>query len=90
MSYRSIIRCFSLHKILSQRQPGITFRAGKHSTPPSKGGAAAPSPLPKSAAPSTKVVQAGPVIEDYMLPARYRRALISEDEIEYINRGGPA
>ncbi|XP_071512499.1 alpha-ketoglutarate dehydrogenase component 4 [Panulirus ornatus] len=47
-------------------------------TGPAPGGSAAP--------PS----QAPVVLEEWQVPLRYRRELISEEEIEYINRGGPA
>lgn len=30
-----------------------------------------------------------PAIEDYELPERYHRKAFSQDEIDYINRGGP-
>jgi len=30
-----------------------------------------------------------PVIEDWQLPARFRRRELDQDEIDFINRGGP-
>ncbi|MPC31435.1 28S ribosomal protein S36, mitochondrial-like [Portunus trituberculatus] len=36
------------------------------------------------------VTQAPKVLEEWEVPYKYRRPLITEEEIEYINRGGPA
>lgn len=33
--------------------------------------------------------QPGQVIYDFQIPARWKRKPLSEEEIEYINRGGP-
>ncbi|XP_050699080.1 alpha-ketoglutarate dehydrogenase component 4-like [Eriocheir sinensis] len=49
------------------------------------GGMAGPSPSGAAA-----VTQAPRVLEEWEVPLKYRRATITEEEIEYINRGGPA
>ncbi|XP_059490042.1 alpha-ketoglutarate dehydrogenase component 4 [Neocloeon triangulifer] len=50
---------------------------------------AAAAPTQSSSKPSFKPVQKGPIIEDWQLPLRYRRQALSQQEVDYINRGGP-
>ncbi|KAK3864359.1 hypothetical protein Pcinc_029954 [Petrolisthes cinctipes] len=49
---------------------------------------------PESALPGigsgTTVNQTQVVLEEWQVPLKYRRERITEEEIEYINRGGPA
>ncbi|XP_044744530.1 uncharacterized protein LOC123306549 [Coccinella septempunctata] len=79
MSYRTISLCNKL------RTPMIKFRYGisrDHNNPP-----AATSPVNSQAA--AGINQPGQVIYDFQIPARWRRKPLSEEEIDYINRGGP-
>ncbi|XP_076068779.1 alpha-ketoglutarate dehydrogenase component 4 isoform X2 [Oratosquilla oratoria] len=43
---------------------------------------------PVTAAPAAAKPQV--VLEEWQVPLRYRRERLTEEEIEYINRGGPA
>ncbi|XP_027233510.1 alpha-ketoglutarate dehydrogenase component 4 [Penaeus vannamei] len=49
--------------------------------------AAAVAPMKK---PAATPVQKAPVLEEWQVPLKYRREIITEEEIEFINRGGPA
>ncbi|XP_042216540.1 28S ribosomal protein S36, mitochondrial-like [Homarus americanus] len=44
---------------------------------------------PVTTATSTSA-QSPPVLEEWQVPLKFRREAISEEEIDYINRGGPA
>lgn len=66
--------------------PLIKFRKGGKVQETSAMLSPAQGPAPSA---SKGKIQARPVIEDYQLPAKYRRRPIDEKEIEYINRGGP-
>ncbi|KAK7869270.1 hypothetical protein R5R35_000883 [Gryllus longicercus] len=75
--------------------PLIKFRkGGLQASDPRLTGAHGGPNVPSHGSPSGappgpgKTVQK-PIIEDYQLPPKYRRAPLSEQEIEYINRGGP-
>lgn len=68
------------------RHPSIKFRYGPAREQSQK------SSEPQSAASgSSKGAQAAQqeAIYDFQLPPRFRRRLLSEEEIAYINRGGP-
>jgi len=66
--------------------PLIRFRYGANElvrgTTEAEAAATPAVPAPAPAPPS--------VLEEWELPFRFRRQPISEEEIEYINRGGPA
>lgn len=74
--------------------PLIKFRKGGltelvHGAPqPAAAGPAVPPVAPKPS--PAAAIQAAPVLEAWQVPYRFRREIISEEEIEYINRGGPA
>ncbi|XP_055904779.1 uncharacterized protein LOC129940458 [Eupeodes corollae] len=74
----------TLVRSTTKRVPLIKFR---------KGGLGQKGPGAGSSASSTKPSASqsrGPAIEDWELPPRFRRKPISEIEMDYINRGGPA
>jgi len=50
--------------------------------------AAAAASAPAGAARKWATVQSGPVLEEWQLPARYRRLPMEDSEIECINNGG--
>lgn len=60
----------------------IKFRYGISRGPPQT----TPSESSHAAA---SINQPGQVIYDFQIPTRWRRKPLSEEEIEYINRGGP-
>ncbi|KAM7343958.1 uncharacterized protein ACRADG_010835 isoform 2-T2 [Cochliomyia hominivorax] len=60
----------------SKRVPLIKFRKGGYET--------------SSASGSNGTNQSSTAIEDWELPPRFARKPISNEEMEYINRGGPA
>lgn len=77
-------RTFSVGSKL--RMPSIRFRYGasRDQKP-----AAAPARTAAAAAPSPADAVAPGVIYDFQIPQRWRRRPISDEEIAYINRGGP-
>ncbi|XP_058066469.1 alpha-ketoglutarate dehydrogenase component 4 [Anopheles bellator] len=87
-----------LRSVLSsaRRIPLIKFRKGGpflDVASQSTGGAAGSSPSTAAgasgAAASARSVSSGEAIEEWQLPARYRRKPIDDVEAEWINRGGP-
>ncbi|XP_001842997.2 uncharacterized protein LOC6032392 isoform X1 [Culex quinquefasciatus] len=73
----------------AKRIPMIRFRKGGphldaagQSAPATQAGQAVSGAQPRS-------VSTGEAIEEWQLPARYRRKPIDDVEIEWINRGGP-
>ncbi|XP_055386852.1 alpha-ketoglutarate dehydrogenase component 4 [Condylostylus longicornis] len=78
----------TLYQLATKRIPLIKFR---------KGGLIASGTSQSSAATATASggmssghkVSTAPAIEDWQLPARYRRRPLDPVEIDYINRGGP-
>uniref|UniRef100_A0A1B0F963 28S ribosomal protein S36, mitochondrial n=1 Tax=Glossina morsitans morsitans TaxID=37546 RepID=A0A1B0F963_GLOMM len=84
MVFRTIIA-----QVADKRVPLIKFRKG--------GGQLLPSSSSRhsqthQAGPNSTLVESQPTgaIEDWELPSRYKRLPITADEMEYINRGGPA
>ncbi|XP_005175508.1 alpha-ketoglutarate dehydrogenase component 4 [Musca domestica] len=72
----------------AKRIPLIKFRKGGY---PGLTAAGAQGSYQASSYPNTLETKNNPgVIEDWELPPRYWRKPISVDEMEYINRGGPA
>ncbi|XP_035785460.1 28S ribosomal protein S36, mitochondrial-like [Anopheles albimanus] len=74
----------------ARRIPLIKFRKGGpflDVASQSTGGAAGTSAA--SAPAHARSVSSGEAIEEWQLPARYRRKPIDEVEMEWINRGGP-
>ncbi|CAB3379687.1 Hypothetical predicted protein [Cloeon dipterum] len=73
--------------------PLIKFRKGSAGSAPVDNvrvvAAAAASAPSSSAKANFKPVQKGPIIEDWQLPYRYRRQQLSQQEVDFINRGGP-
>ncbi|RXG70272.1 hypothetical protein Avbf_06670 [Armadillidium vulgare] len=74
-------------KAVRPHTPLIKFRKGavsklggmfKHESPVSE--------IPK---PASHTVVKRPILEEWQLPANYYRPPFTEEEIEYINRGGP-
>ncbi|KAK9891041.1 hypothetical protein WA026_013369 [Henosepilachna vigintioctopunctata] len=77
MPSRTISLCSKL------RTPLIKFRYGlsRDHKPPAVSTAAAN--------PKNTNVESGEAIYDFQIPARWRRKPLSEEECDYINRGGP-
>ncbi|XP_068209521.1 alpha-ketoglutarate dehydrogenase component 4-like [Palaemon carinicauda] len=79
-------------KAVKPHIPMIKFRKGgiselAHGAPqPATAGAVANPTAPKPSA----AAAAAPVLEEWQTPLKYRRRPITQDEIDYINRGGPA
>ncbi|ETN66809.1 hypothetical protein AND_001400 [Anopheles darlingi] len=74
----------------ARRIPLIKFRKGGpflDVASQSTGGAAGTSAAATPA--HARSVSSGEAIEEWQLPARYRRKPIDEVEMEWINRGGP-
>lgn len=68
------------------RHPSIKFRYGPTRTQSQKSGdIQATAQVQNKGAPSASQEP----IYDFQLPPRFRRRLLSEEEIAYINRGGP-
>lgn len=67
------------------RFPLIKFRHGTAREQHQKPAAEAA----KSASNASQTTQSSEVIYDFQLPLRFKRKPISEEEIAYINRGGP-
>lgn len=81
-------------KAVKPHIPMIKFRKGglselAHGAPqPAVAGAVPSSAAPKPSA--AAAIQTAPVLEEWQTPLKYRRRPITQDEIDYINRGGPA
>jgi len=76
--------------VIKKHVPMIKFRRSQISSHGHSGAAVAASIVPeKIAANVTPAVNIASVLEDWQLGPRYQRAPISDEEIEYINRGGP-
>lgn len=75
MSFRTISLCNQL------RTPMIKFRYG-HNIPQV-------SASPGNPQVAASINKPGEVIYDFQIPSRWRRKPLSEEEIDYINRGGP-
>uniref|UniRef100_T1E7Q3 Putative secreted protein n=2 Tax=Anopheles aquasalis TaxID=42839 RepID=T1E7Q3_ANOAQ len=76
----------------ARRIPLIKFRKGGpflDVASQSTGGAAGTSAASAATPAHARSVSSGEAIEEWQLPARYRRKPIDEVEMEYINRGGP-
>lgn len=71
----------------AKRIPMIKFRKGGPHLESSAGGHPAASAATGAA--QTRSVSSGEAIEEWQLPARYRRKPIDDVEMEWINRGGP-
>jgi len=78
---------------LKPHVPMIKFRSGSgghavtgHSSAPVT---SSQNPAKQAAGAGASQASSSGTIEDWQLPARYRRRPISEEEIAYINRGGP-
>ncbi|XP_065336907.1 alpha-ketoglutarate dehydrogenase component 4 [Cloeon dipterum] len=70
--------------------PLIKFRNGSAPVDNVRVVAAAAASAPSSSGKASfKPVQKGPIIEDWQLPYRYRRQQLSQQEVDFINRGGP-
>ncbi|KAL9874186.1 28S ribosomal protein S36, mitochondrial isoform X1 [Glossina fuscipes] len=84
MVFRSIIA-----QVADKRVPLIKFRKGGSQLLPSS---SSPHSHTQHAGPNSTIVESQPTnaIEDWELPSRYKRLPITNDEMEYINRGGPA
>ncbi|XP_038113809.1 uncharacterized protein LOC6032392 isoform X2 [Culex quinquefasciatus] len=67
----------------AKRIPMIRFRKGGPHLD------AAGQSAPATQAGQARSVSTGEAIEEWQLPARYRRKPIDDVEIEWINRGGP-
>lgn len=78
------LRTLSLSTTL--RHPSIKFRYGPARTQSQKSGE---SQSPTQAAGKGAQAASQEPIYDFQLPPRFRRRLLSEEEIAYINRGGP-
>ncbi|XP_045613382.1 alpha-ketoglutarate dehydrogenase component 4-like [Procambarus clarkii] len=80
----------TIHKAVRPHIPLIKFRKGGLTElvrgAPQPIAAAGPVITGSSASPTPPP----PVLEEWQVPPRYRRERITEEEIEYINRGGPA
>lgn len=77
-------------QVIKPHVPMIKFRKGALSNMDPQG-TGTPSQHATGSAGAGKKPQVTlrPVIEDYQLPLRYRRRPLDENEIAYINRGGP-
>uniref|UniRef100_A0A2M3ZKP3 Putative secreted protein n=1 Tax=Anopheles braziliensis TaxID=58242 RepID=A0A2M3ZKP3_9DIPT len=76
----------------ARRIPLIKFRKGGpflDVASQSTGGAAGTSAAAAATPAHARSVSSGEAIEEWQLPARYRRKPIDEVEMEWINRGGP-
>ncbi|XP_001651005.2 uncharacterized protein LOC5566608 [Aedes aegypti] len=73
----------------AKRIPLIKFRKGGPYLESSGAGHPAPSAAAGTGATQTRSVSSGEAIEEWQMPARYRRKPIDDVEIEWINRGGP-
>uniref|UniRef100_A0A2M4C5A7 Uncharacterized protein n=2 Tax=Nyssorhynchus TaxID=44543 RepID=A0A2M4C5A7_9DIPT len=76
----------------ARRIPLIKFRKGGpflDVASQSTGGAAGTSAASAATPAHARSVSSGEAIEEWQLPARYRRKPIDEVEMEWINRGGP-
>uniref|UniRef100_A0A2M3ZE99 Putative secreted protein n=1 Tax=Anopheles braziliensis TaxID=58242 RepID=A0A2M3ZE99_9DIPT len=76
----------------ARRVPLIKFRKGGpflDVASQSTGGAAGTSAAAAATPAHARSVSSGEAIEEWQLPARYRRKPIDEVEMEWINRGGP-
>ncbi|XP_043217484.1 uncharacterized protein LOC122386119 [Amphibalanus amphitrite] len=100
IQFKQISTLMALHswKTVHPHRPLIKFRNGPHAATSERPAVhaspvtAAPAPAAASA-PSGggrrwTTVQSGPVLEEWQLPARYRRLPLEEREIECINNGG--
>lgn len=78
-----IVPCRTLTLTAKLRNPSIRFRYGTREHQKS-------APPPASSGSSTKATQVtSEPIYDFQLPERFKRRPLSEEEIAYINRGGP-
>jgi len=80
-------------KVMKPHTPMIKFRVGSGAQSlTGHVGATSSSPTPSQAAVKQKPAAApsSGTLEDWELPSRYRRRPISDEEVSYINRGGPA
>ncbi|XP_055625897.1 uncharacterized protein LOC129768343 [Toxorhynchites rutilus septentrionalis] len=80
-----------LRKILSsaKRIPMIKFRKGGPYPDSASAGQHASAASTGAGGTQTRSASSGEAIEEWQLPARYRRKQIDEVEMEWINRGGP-
>ncbi|KAG8221839.1 hypothetical protein J437_LFUL003473 [Ladona fulva] len=71
-------------------RPLIKFRKGGGVAGHEAGGVqAARSGHPQSVGAGRAPIQPKPILEDWQMPRKYQRLAITEEEIEYINTGGP-
>lgn len=86
MALCRIVPCRTLTLTAKFRSPSIRFRYGA-----SRGNEKAAAPVSAASSSSSgKATQASAEpIWDFQLPTRFRRRPLSEEEIAYINRGGP-
>nr|XP_029713861.1 uncharacterized protein LOC115258006 [Aedes albopictus] len=74
----------------AKRIPLIKFRKGGPYLESSSGGhPASAAAAAGTGGTQTRSVSSGEAIEEWQLPARYRRKPIDDVEIDWINRGGP-
>lgn len=73
----------------AKRIPLIKFRKGGPHLESSGAGHPAQAVAAGSSATQSRSASSGQAIEEWQLPARYRRKPIDDAEIEWINRGGP-
>ncbi|XP_062555236.1 uncharacterized protein LOC134220252 [Armigeres subalbatus] len=73
----------------AKRIPLIKFRKGGPYLESGSAGHPTGAAGTASGAAQTSPVSPGGAIEEWQLPARYRRKPIDDVEIEWINRGGP-
>uniref|UniRef100_A0A1A9WHX0 28S ribosomal protein S36, mitochondrial n=1 Tax=Glossina brevipalpis TaxID=37001 RepID=A0A1A9WHX0_9MUSC len=79
----------AIAKIADKRIPLIKFRKGGGQFTSSS--SAAPVQTQQASQNTTvEESQSTNAIEDWELPSRYKRLPMTADEMEYINRGGPA
>uniref|UniRef100_T1E3F6 28s ribosomal protein s36 mitochondrial n=1 Tax=Psorophora albipes TaxID=869069 RepID=T1E3F6_9DIPT len=74
----------------AKRIPLIKFRKGGPFLESASSGQHAAASAGASGGSQAKTAPSREAIEEWQLPARYRRKPIDDVEIEYINRGGPA
>uniref|UniRef100_A0A182QCI9 28S ribosomal protein S36, mitochondrial n=1 Tax=Anopheles farauti TaxID=69004 RepID=A0A182QCI9_9DIPT len=81
---RSVLSSARRVPLIKFRKGGPFLEAANHSASGATG------PAATTAAPAhARSVSSGEAIEEWQLPARYRRRPIDDVEMEWINRGGP-
>ncbi|XP_058837929.1 uncharacterized protein LOC131693802 [Topomyia yanbarensis] len=73
----------------ARRIPMIKFRKGGPYLDSGSSGQQSAAATGATMGAQTRSVSSGEAIEEWQLPARYRRKQIDDVEMEWINRGGP-